>query len=143
MHIQLHIHCEHFAPYSSNIFSRHGYSFPVLFSSKLELWSINLTLGVFKENVFSLIDFMILIPYVLSCSCFLPIKKNFFNVYFWERESENESGGQRQKIQSRLCAVSAKPDVGFESPWTVRSWPELKSDGQPVEPPRHPVSFIL
>ena len=32
----------------------------------------------------------------------------------------------REKIPSRLCAVSAEPDVGLDSQ-TMSSWPEPKS----------------
>ena len=49
-----------------------------------------------------------------------------------ERERERERAhthmgeGQRERILSRLLAVSAKPDIGF-NPSTMRSLPELKS----------------
>ena len=56
------------------------------------------------------------------------------------REREHELGRNRergrQRIQSSLCTVSAKPDMGIEpTNRTVRSWPEPKSVTQPIEPP--------
>ena len=45
-----------------------------------------------------------------------------------EGDTESEAG-------SRLWAVSTDPMRGSNSQ-TVRSWPELKSDAQPTEPPR-------
>ena len=62
--------------------------------------------------------------------------------YFWEGDSAHawrggrERGGQRIPVGSELSAQS--PTRGSNS-WTVRSWPELKSDAQPTEPPRCPV----
>ena len=69
-------------------------------------------------------------------------------MFYWflrARETEHEWGRGRergrQRIQNRLWAVSAKPDVGL-IPWTMRSWPELKSDAQLTEPPRRPELFL-
>ena len=45
-----------------------------------------------------------------------------------ERETESEAGS----------ALSAQSSMWGLNPWTVRSWPELKSDVQPAEPLRHP-----
>ena len=45
--------------------------------------------------------------------------KNFFNVYFWERQSVSGGGAEREgdtesKAGSRLWAVSTEPSVGLE-----------------------------
>ena len=49
-----------------------------------------------------------------------------------DRETESEAG-------SRLWAVNPEPDAGLEpTKRTVRSWPESKSDAQPIEPHRRP-----
>ena len=45
-----------------------------------------------------------------------------------EGDTESEAG-------SRLWAISTEPAQGLNS-WTVRSWPEPKSDVQRTEPPR-------
>ena len=69
-------------------------------------------------------------------------------IYFWEREWEREresmSRGRAErdwdtesKAGFRFWAVSTEPNVGLEPMRrVVRSWPELKSDTQPTEPPR-------
>ena len=65
-------------------------------------------------------------------------------IYLWERQRQNASGlgAEREgdtesETGSRLWAVNTEPDVG-SNPRAVRSWPELKSDAQPTEPPRRP-----
>ena len=67
--------------------------------------------------------------YCLLMSHYLLL--SFFKVYlFWERESvcARVGDGQRERISSRFCTVSAKPDVGLKpTNQTVRSWPEPKS----------------
>ena len=54
----------------------------------------------------------------LNCLLQLPLNICFvFNVYLFLRERAEAEEGQRERerIQSRLCAVSAKPDTGLES----------------------------
>ena len=50
-------------------------------------------------------------------------------------ERERETQNPKQAPGSKLSAQS--PTRGSNS-WTLRSWPELKSDAQPTEPPRRP-----
>ena len=80
----------------------------------------------------------------ISCQDYCGILLLFFNVLFiylfiFERETEYELGRGRergrQNPQSRLQVLS--PTQGL-NPWTMRSWPEPKSDAQPTEPPRRP-----
>ena len=56
--------------------------------------------------------------FVLSLSENLSIWIFFFNVYFILRETENEQGRGtergRERIPSRLRAVSTEPDMGLE-----------------------------
>ena len=65
-------------------------------------------------------------------------------IYFWDRERQSMNGvGQRERETqnpkqapgSELSAQS--PTRGSNSP-AARSWPELKWDAQPTEPPRRP-----
>ena len=69
---------------------------------------------------------------------------NFFNVYVYLRENERDSAwageGQREmetesEAGSRLWVVSTEPTWGSNSP-AMGSWPQLKSDTPPTEPPR-------
>ena len=62
----------------------------------------------------------------------------FFNVYLFLRERETQNG--KQVPGSKLSAQS--PTRGSK-PWTERSWPELKLDAQPTEPPRRPWFRII
>ena len=60
-----------------------------------------------------------------------------------ERETEREQGRSRERgrhrIRSSLQALSCQHRA-----WRgVRSWPELKLDAQPTEPPRHPTITVL
>ena len=76
---------------------------------------------------------------------FLLFKKFFFHIYSFlrdrdrawvgEGQRERETQNQKQAPGSELSAQS--PAQGSNS-WTSRSWPELKSDAQLTEPPRHP-----
>ena len=67
-------------------------------------------------------------------------------IYFWDRERQRMNGGgaEREGHTDRKQAPGSEPSA--QSPtWgsnsqTVRSWPELKSDAQPTEPPRRPGS---
>ena len=72
-------------------------------------------------------------------------------IYFWHRERdrawvgqgaerERETQNQKQAPGSELSAQS--PMQGSNSQ-TARSWPELKSNAQPTEPPRRPREVIL
>ena len=54
----------------------------------------------------------------------LIFKKCLFIYLFWEREIGRER--RKERIPSRLRAVSAEPNVGLEL-MTLRSWCELKS----------------
>ena len=73
----------------------------------------------------------------------------FFFFFFFEKERENMSrGGEErgtERIQSRLRAVSAVPNVGLY-PTNHETRPKLKLKAQPTEPLRHPptpVSYSL
>ena len=76
----------------------------------------------------------------------------FFVFYFiFQREKERQSmsrgGAERQRQNSeagsRLRAVSTEPNAGLKPTSSVRSWPVLKSDAQPTEPPRHLLMFLF
>ena len=57
-----------------------------------------------------------------------------------------EREGDRHRIWSRLQALSKRSAQSLMrglNPQTVRSWHELKSDAQPTEPPRRPVTKFL
>ena len=68
--------------------------------------------------------------------------RRFLNIYlFWakrKREERQREGGQR--TWRRLCTdgLTAASLMWDSNAWTARSWPELKSDAQPNEPPRCP-----
>ena len=81
-----------------------------------------------------------------------PLKKFFFNVYLFLRETETECqwvrGREREReTQNRKQAPGSEPSV--QSPArgsnsrAVRSWPEPKSDAQPTEPPRRPSASVF
>ena len=65
-------------------------------------------------------------------------------IYFWESETQSvrgrgseEEGDTESEAGSRLWAISTEPDVGLElTNGEIR--PELKSDAQQTEPPKHP-----
>ena len=52
-----------------------------------------------------------------------------------EGQRERETHNPKQAPGSELAAQSP---TRVSDPWTVRSWPELKSDTRPTEPPRCP-----
>ena len=52
-----------------------------------------------------------------------------------KEQGERETQNQKQAPSSEMLVQS--PMRGSNS-WTVRSWPEPKSDAQPTEPHRHP-----
>ena len=53
-----------------------------------------------------------------------------------------EGQRERETQNSKLWAVSTEPDAGLKL--TDReSWPELKLDAQPTEPPRRPCVLYL
>ena len=60
------------------------------------------------------------------------LKKGF---YLFEREKESMSGEPGEGEVGSL--LSRKPIAGFD-PRILGSWPELKGDTQPTEPPRCP-----
>ena len=64
-------------------------------------------------------------------------------IHFWERQHEHGRGRERggQRIQSGLGLTAVSPMQGSNS-WTVSLWPEVKSNAQPTEPPRHPFQNI-
>ena len=82
------------------------------------------------------------------CSNIFPVFFFSFFFYFWETERgraqfgegqrENETQNLKQALGSELSAQS--PTWGL-NPQIMRSWPELKSDAQATEPPRHPYIF--
>ena len=82
------------------------------------------------------------------CSLALKIFLMFIFIFGTERdrawaggaERERETQNQKQAPGSELSAQS--PTRG-SNPWTVRSWPEPKSDAQPTEPPRSPRLALL
>ena len=63
--------------------------------------------------------------------------------YFWETERDRSWAGQgrREREMQNLKQVPGS-ELSAQSPawglnlWTMRSWPEQKSDAQPTEPPR-------
>ena len=64
-------------------------------------------------------------------------------MFIFERHRARVGEGQRQKEtqnlkQARGSELSAQSPTRGSNPPTVRSWPELKSDAQPTEPPRCP-----
>ena len=73
----------------------------------------------------------------------------FFKVYsFFQRQRQSTSrGGDREREtqnpkQALVSELSAQSPTQGSNSWTMRSWPEPKSDAQPTEPPRRP-SFYL
>ena len=58
----------------------------------------------------------------------------------WEGQREEETQNLKQAPGSQCSAQSPTLD---SNPQTVKSWPELKSDAQPTEPPRRPMMMIL
>ena len=72
----------------------------------------------------------------------------FFNVYFWEKETEYEQrGAKREETQNLKQAsgseLSAQNPTQGSNSQTARLRPEPKSDTQPTEPPRHPMFIHL
>ena len=75
---------------------------------------------------------------------------SFFYVYLFltERETEHEQGRGRERgrhrIWNRLQALSCQQSLtrGSNS-WTMRLWPEPKSDAQPTELSRRPWFTLL
>ena len=70
-------------------------------------------------------------------------------LFIFEREREWVQAGEgqrerwRERIPSRLHAVSMEPDMGLDVT-TVRSWPELKSRVRGLtEPPRCPYLYFI
>ena len=80
-------------------------------------------------------------------NCF---KKIFFNVYLflternraWVGEGQRERETQNPK-QAPSSELPAQSPMRSSSSQTARSWPELKSDAQPTEPPRCPSNCFL
>ena len=77
-----------------------------------------------------------------ACLLFSFFKKN---IYFWERKHEWRrsglvAGDRGSEAGSEMTAAS--PVQGL-NPWTMRSWPELKSDTELTEPPSHPRPVIF
>ena len=68
----------------------------------------------------------------------IPLKKNFFFSYLFDREREREKA-QAWGIAGR--GRERSPDAGL-NPRTLESRPQQKADGQPTEPPRHPPFFL-
>ena len=74
---------------------------------------------------------------------------NFFNVYLllrerhtqraWTGEGQRERERERQNPKQALGSeLSAQSPMQGSNPQTMRSWPKLKSDVQPTEPPSLP-----
>ena len=75
---------------------------------------------------------------------FIFIYYYFKCLFILERHTEHEWGRGRERegdteseASSRVWAVSTEPPRGL-NPWSMRLWPELKSDAQLTEPPRCP-----
>ena len=67
---------------------------------------------------------------------FLKFFKRFY-VFIWERAREHEQGKGQRGNQTPKPQLSREPDVGLDSR-TLGSWPELKADAWPTDPPRRP-----
>ena len=69
-------------------------------------------------------------------------------IYFWERQSVSGGGAERERETQNPKQVPGS-ELSAESPTrgsnsqTARSWPELKSDAQLIEPPRSPSTVYL
>ena len=61
-------------------------------------------------------------------------------IYIWERERVQAEQGQREgdKGSNVGSALTAARLMRGSNSQTKRSWPELKSDDQPAEPPKCP-----
>ena len=78
-----------------------------------------------------------------SSSFFFP--NDFIYVFFcvWERETTSMSWGKEAEREGESGSLLSRgPDVGLD-PRTPGSWPELKAEAQPTEPPRCPPFFQL
>ena len=77
-------------------------------------------------------------PFHLLPGEYEPFLKNILLICPWETQRERQRHRQREKQ-----APCREPDVGLD-PGTLGSWPELKTDAQPLtEPPRHPLFHFL
>ena len=85
-----------------------------------------------------------------DCATQAPLIFFLTFIYFWDRErqSMNRGGAEREKeTQNQKQAPGSEPSA--QSPTqgsnsrTVRSWPELKSDALPTEPPRRPPNLYF
>ena len=74
-----------------------------------------------------------------------------FYLFLRERERERESmsrgGAEREREtqnpkQAPSSELSAQSQTWGSNSWTMRSWPELKSDASPTRPPGHPRDFL-
>ena len=72
-------------------------------------------------------------------------------IYFWDRDRQRHEQGKGPRERETLnpkqapgSELSAKSPTRSSNSWTVRSWPEPKSEAQLTEPPRRPssVTFI-
>ena len=70
----------------------------------------------------------------------------FFNGYlFGERETRSRGGAEREgsrASEAGTVLIADSPMWGLNSR-TARSWPELKSDTQSTEPPRHLCKWVF
>ena len=66
-------------------------------------------------------------PFFVMICRFFSLKD--FILFIWERQREQRGGTNR-------LPTSRKPDLGLHLR-TGGSWPELKADSKPNEPPRH------
>ena len=84
---------------------------------------------------------------------FQPLFLSFFLFLFYiylflrdrERQSTSRGGAERDTQNPKQVPgseLSAQSPMQVSNPWTVRSWPELKSDAQLTETPRHPIAII-
>ena len=93
--------------------------------------SLNLWKNSGRLNIFTIIYFCL-----------------FLNVHLFSRESV--SGGEAERQEDRGSQAGSRlseqsPTRGWNlSSGTLKSWPELKLDAYPTEPPRHPLflSFL-
>ena len=85
-------------------------------------------------------------PVITTCSCSISVSWPFFSLCFknfiWERQREGKRAwigvGADREADSPL---SGELDTGLY-PRTLGSWPKLKANTQPTEPPRLPPPFL-
>ena len=99
-------------------------------------------------QLLKVISYTLFIYLCIYLCIYLFIIFKIFNVYFWEtgrdtvwagwgRERERERERERGNLKQASCSeLSAQSLMWGSNWWTWRSWPDLKWDVQPTEPPR-------